>query len=117
MSGANAQLPPGFEALQPFADAWAVEGANSRLQRRLDSSEAERVAFFEAGKGLVAAGLEHLDKKPLGAFDAKEKRLMNLLLTFAHVAIAVEVQGDDEPKHAVGARRVTITRAPADFDA
>ena len=117
MSSASSELPPGFEALQPFAAAWAVEGANNRLQRRITSSEAERVAFFEAGKDLLPSALEYLDKKPLSAFDANEKRLMNLLLTFAQIALAVENQGDDEPRHARGARYITITRAPADQDA
>jgi hypothetical protein len=112
---AHSQLPSGFEALEPFADAWAVERADNRLKRRLKSSAAERVAFFNAGQDLVAAGLAHLDKKPLSQLDAKEQRLMHLLLTFAHIALAVETQGDDEPKHAEGARHFTITRAPADL--
>ncbi|CAN7527174.1 hypothetical protein LJR225_003796 [Phenylobacterium sp. LjRoot225] len=114
MSAATSRLPSGFEALEPFADAWAVEGANNRLQRRLTSSEAEQVAFFNAAKDLLPAALTYLDRKPLGQFDAVERRLMNLFLTFAHVSLAVETQGDDEPKHAEGARHITITRAPAD---
>lgn len=109
------KLPAGFEALEPFATTWAIEGANNRLQRRLTSSESERVAFFEAARDLLPAALEHLDGKPLAQFDARERRLMNLFLTFAHVALAVEIQGDHEPRHAEGARHITITRAPADL--
>lgn len=111
----DSRLPAGFEALEPFATGWAIEGANNRLQRRLTSSESERIAFFEVARVLLPAALEHLDKKPLPQFDVREQRLMNLFLTFAHVALAVEIQGDHEPGHAEGARHITITRAPADL--
>jgi hypothetical protein len=114
MSAMETTLPPGFEALAPFTATWAVATADDRLQARLRSSEAERQAFFAATQPLLADGLAYLDRKPLDRFDAAETRLMRLLLAFAHVALAVETQGDDEPKHAAAARFITITRAPAD---
>ena len=49
--------------------------------------------------------------------DEKEERLMNLLLSLCHVAQAVEIQGDDEPKHALGRQHMKITRASADLPA
>lgn len=115
MSATEMTLPAGFEALGPFVAAWAKDDANGRLQARLNSSAAERAAFFEATQPLLAEGLAYLDRKPrLDQLDAAETRLMRLLLSFAHVALAVETQGDDEPKHAAAARFITITRAPAD---
>lgn len=114
MSATETALPAGFEAMEPFVAGWALGTANQRLQRRLASSEAERLAFFEAAKPLLADGLGYLDKTPLDRFDDKQTRLMRLLLSFAHVSLAVEVQGDDEPRHAADARYITITRAPAD---
>jgi hypothetical protein len=117
MTNEQSQLPEGFEALAPFVAAWAIKGAGARATRRLDSAEAERVAFFEAAKPLLEPALAYLDKKPLDQFDASEKRLMDLMLSFAHVALAVETQGDDEPKHAKDARFLTITRAPSDVNA
>lgn len=110
----SALLPEGFEGLEPFVDSWAIDGANNRHQARLNSEEADRVAFFNAAKELVPPALELLDKKPLGKFDEKEGRLMKLVLSMAHVAPAVEVQKDAEPFHAKYARHITITRAPAD---
>ena len=110
-------LPAGFEALEPFAAAWAIAGADKRAERRMTSSEAERIAFFDAAKGLLAPALARLDEKRLGDFDEKEECLMHLMLTLAHVAFAVEVQGDHEARHVLGARHVRITRAPADIDA
>ena len=107
-------LPPGFESLQPFVPAWALEGANNRARARLESREAARVAFFEAVKPLLAQALAYLDEKRPEQFDDGERRLMLLLLSFAHVTLAVEIQRDHEPRHATGARFMTITRARAD---
>jgi hypothetical protein len=116
VSGVQTKLPAGFEALEPFVGEWAIDGAANRARRRLDSNEAERAAFFEAAKPLLAPAIARLDETPLAKFDASEKRLMDLMLTFAHIALAVETQGDDEPKHAADARFMTITRAPSDFN-
>jgi hypothetical protein len=107
-------LPAGFEALEPFVADWAIRGMAARAQARLDSCEAERVAFFEAVKELAAPALARLDQKPLSQLDASETRLMDLMLSFAHVALAVEMQAEDEPKHAKAAPLMRITRATAD---
>ena len=112
---ASTELPAGFEALEPFVPAWAVPGAAERAERRVSSREADRLAFYEAAKDLLAPALSRLDEKPLDQFDEKETRLMHLMLAFAHVAFAVEVQGDREAAHAQSARRMRITRAPADL--
>ncbi len=114
MSTTQGLLPAGFEALEPFVATWAVDGADQRMQRRLDSEASEREAFFNAGKDLVPAALELLDEKTIDAFDEQEQRLMLLVLSMAHIAQAVEIQGDDEPGHARYARHITITRASAD---
>ena len=114
MNETSELLPDGFGALEPFAATWAIEGAANRMQRRLDSEPAEREAFFNAGRDMVPAALELLDRKPIGEFDEKEQRLMNLVLSLAHIAQAVEIQKDDEPGHAHYARFITITRASSD---
>lgn len=110
-------LPEGFQALEPFVPAWVTDESADRATRRLDSSEDERVAFFNAAKDLAAPALEMLDKKPLSQLDEREKRLMSLMLSLVHVALAVEIQGDDEPRHAAGARYMKITRASSDREA
>lgn len=106
-------LPPGFEPLEPYVEYWALATANERAMQRLDSTEAERIEFFEAAKDLLAHGLDYLDKKPFTEYDDDEKRLMQLLLSFVHIAMAVEIQQDGESGHAEGARHITITRAPS----
>lgn len=107
-------LPDGYEALEPFVDDWAIAGTANRAQRRTTSTESERVAFFEVAKGFVIPALDQLDRKPLDQFDAREKRLMDLMLSFAHVALAVEIQGDDEARHARFRQFMKITKSPAD---
>ncbi len=117
MSGNNSLLPQGYEALEPFVDQWAIAGTAKREQRRSESRAAERVAFFNVSKDMVDRALTELDRKPLNRFDEKDNRLMNLMLSFAHVAIAVEVQGSAEAEHARYRQHMIITRTPADVNA
>jgi hypothetical protein len=114
VSGEASLLPPGFERLSPFVASWSIAGTARRAQRRIESSEAERAAFYAAAKDVVPAALAHLDQKPLAQLDARETRLMDLVLSFAHVALAVEVQGDAEASHSERRKHFTITRASAD---
>lgn len=110
-------LPTEFAALEPFVGTWAIAGAANRMKRRLESTEKDRVSFFNAAKDLVKPALAYLDQKPLDQFDDQEKRLMNLMLSFCHVLLAVETLGSDEPRHAAFARLMTITRATSDWNA
>jgi hypothetical protein len=110
-------LPPGFEALEPFVKSWAIAGSANRAQRRNASDEAERIDFYEAAKAAAPTALAFLDRKPLRDFDEREERLMNLMLTLAHVALAVEAQGSDEARHAQSRQYLTIIRTPADLHA
>jgi hypothetical protein len=108
-------LPPGFEALEAFVAHWAAASADERDRLRAESSEVDRVAFYGAAKDRVAPALAFLDRKPLAEFDAREERLMNLMLCFAHVAIAVEIQRDLEEERAQARRHLRITRTSADL--
>lgn len=110
-------LPAGFETLEPFVERFAISGTASRAQRRSDSTQEERAAFHAAARDLVGPALDLLDGKPLSQLDDKERRLLDLALTFAHVALAVEVQGPDEERHADLRRHMRITRSPADATA
>ena len=115
MSTLNKLLPPGFDALEPFAETWAIAGAANRAKSRSGSNEADRNTFYQAAKDLLAPALEYLDQKLLKTLDEQEQRLMKLVLCFAHIAQAVEVQEDNEATHARLREALTITRASADF--
>lgn len=107
-------LPSGFDALEPFVKDWAIEGAARRAHRRTASSDTERHAFFETSKPLIGPALAWLDARAWSEHDPADRRLMNLCLAFAHIAQAVEIQRDDEAKHAPYRETMRITRAPAD---
>jgi hypothetical protein len=114
MSG---RLPSGFESLEPFVDTWAIETTDGRARMRLEQGEAGCATFYRAAKELLAPAIAHLDKKPLAQFDESEKRLMNMMLSFAHASLVAEIQRDDEPRHASNSRHLPIRRAPADVNA
>ena len=107
-------LPAGFESLEPFAERFAVAGTANRAQLRSDTSPEERQAFYDAARDLVAPALDVLDGKSLAALDDSEQRLMNMALAFAHIAIAIEIQGPDEAKHAQLREHMKIVRSTAD---
>lgn len=110
----SASLPPGFETLVPFLSLWSVEGTAARAQRRFESSHQEREDFYAAGLPYQRSALKLLDQKPLGTHDERERRLLNLMLSFAHVALAIEVQGPEEDRHRQSSRHMVITRSVAD---
>jgi len=110
-------LPRGFEALEPFVAQWAIEGSNNRALQRDKSTEDERLRFYKVGAAALQSALGQLDGKPLSKLDESERRLLNLLLSLAHVALAVEAQGDAEAAHASARRHLPITRSPADIAA
>lgn len=107
-------LPEGFEKLEPFVERFALSGTANRAARRGDSTAEERAAFHAAAGDLIGPALDLLDTRPLAALSEAEQRLLNLTLAFAHVALAVEVQGPDEERHASMRQYMRITRSPAD---
>ena len=114
MSTRDMLLPSGFETLTPFVEFWAADTAAARAHCRDVSDEASRVEFYDAAAALVPKALDYLDTKPLSEFDESERRLMKLLLSFAHVSMAVELQREEEHKHAQNRPYLRITKAPAD---
>lgn len=116
MVDSGSLLPSGYEALEPFVENWAIEGVANRARRRSESTAAERAAFFSAAKEFVAPALDQLDNKPLAELNNREERLLNLMLTLAHVALAVEIQGEVEAEHAQMREHMRFTRAHADLE-
>lgn len=107
-------LPEGFASLEPFVERFAVAGTANRAALRGDTTPEERQAFYDAAKDLIAPALDLLDTKQLDALSEAEQRLMNLTLSFAHTALAVEIQGPDEARHAQLRAHMKITRSTAD---
>lgn len=109
-----AMLPSGFETLEPFVATWAIEGSAARAAQRGARSPEERQAFYNAAGPELDRALTYLDGKPLDKLDPAEARLMNLMLSLAHVTLAIEVQKEDEAQLTNLTRYMRITRSPAD---
>lgn len=107
-------LPAGFETLEPFVDRFALATTAERAARRGDSTAEERQAFYEAARTLIDPALDLLDHKKLDALDEQEQRLLNLAMCFSHIALAVEVQGADEARHAQLRPYMRIVHSPSD---
>lgn len=107
-------LPPGYSQLEPFVANWALPTTFARAARRGDSTPQERQAFYDAVQPLSGAAMAAIESKPLEDLTEAENRLLDLLLTFAHVSLAVEVQGKAEEEHSRWRERMVITRSAAD---
>lgn len=107
-------LPAGFAALEPYVARFALPSSAERAAIRGETSAEERQAFYDAILPLLPAALDLLDAKSLAEHDAAERALMNLCLSAAHIALAVEALGEDEARHAVHRAAMPITRTPAD---
>ena len=114
MKESSTSLPDGFAALEPYVATWTRERAAERVALRIESSAADREAFYSAAVGLLPAALTYLDARSLNELTLEEQRLMQLMLSLAHISLAVEVQGKDEPVHALNARHVRILGAPSE---
>lgn len=110
---ADVSLPQGFGKLEPFVDGWSIAGSQARSLRRAGSTKKEREDFYAAASSLLMPALEHLDAKGLDGMDAADERLMNLMLSLAHVSLAEEMQGSAEPQHAQFRAFLPITHSPA----
>ena len=109
MSSGNA-LPEGYARLEQFVELWALPDLADRAGRRADSTAEERRALYDAVKDIAPAALAELDRKPRAALDEPEQRLLQLLLGYAHVAMAIEIRGDGEAAHALQSQHMVIAR-------
>lgn len=107
-------LPPGYAQLEPFVADWALPTTFARAEKRGASTPLERQAFYDAVQPVAAQAMAGLESKPLEHLSEAENRLLNLLLTFAHVSLAVEIQGKAEEEHSRWRKRMVITRSAAD---
>jgi hypothetical protein len=111
----SVRLPDGFADLEPFVAAWAIAGTAARAARRSRADPKAAQAFFAAAAPRAAAALDWLDRRGFAGFDPRDTALMELMLTLAHVSLAVEVQGPDEVQHTAVRDFMRITTAPADM--
>ena len=83
--------PARFVALEPHAAAWALENADARLRKRMQSSMAELEAFYHAMLPQLEAALLYLDRFEFGKLPPAQRRLHWLTLATAEAALSVEI--------------------------
>jgi hypothetical protein len=86
-------LPPGFEALAPFIDRWAVDTTAARLHARSTASMAEIRAFYDAMLPQAEAAIICIDQHDIRDLPAGHATLAKLVLSLAQAAVAVEMHG------------------------
>ena len=82
-------LPEGFEDLQSWS-GWCLSTMIERRDQRANSSMEEIQAFYDALLPRLDDILAHLSATKLDQMDTKSEALMNLSLTLAEMAPAVE---------------------------
>lgn len=107
-------LPAGFETLQRFVAFWGADNLGERDARRLASTPEQRADFYAEAGQLAPAALSLLGDRAPQSLAAGERKLLNLMLSLIHVTLAVELQGDEEHVHAIGAHMMPIIRGHAD---
>lgn len=93
---ADTSLPKGFEDLEKYVAAWALDTELARARKRRTSSMTELKEFYDAMVACAPQALDHLNAFPFEALPAPERRLMCLTLSLAEVSTAVEMFGEPE---------------------
>lgn len=88
--GTTALLPAAFSDLEAFMD-WAQPSEEARHRRRASSSMSEIRAFYDAMRQRLDAVLEHLNGFALERLPPPEQRLLQMCLSLAEAACAVEM--------------------------
>jgi len=87
---------------------------SARDTRRLESTETQRMEFYNAAKDVAPAALEYLDSKPFSDYDEADHRLLDLMLGLVHATLAIEIERGEEHIHARGAWQMPIVRERLD---
>jgi hypothetical protein len=102
-------LPAEFDDLTPWA-SWSLALMDERRDRRVNSSMDDIDAFYNAVLPRMTAILVHLADTPLDGMDPKSQALMNMALSLAEVAPAVEQFG--EPTISLGYDVTRFSQGP-----
>jgi hypothetical protein len=111
---AQALLPEGFSALEPFIERWALRTTRERDAARSKSRFEDLEAYYKAARPLLEAALAHLNAFPVKQLAGKEQRLMDMMLSLAHVSMAVEIHKEMEPQHTKSRQAMIISRSSTD---
>jgi hypothetical protein len=96
-SGSGNQLPEQFKDLQQLVDGgWALPTERERNMKRLSSPMTEIKGLYDALLGRIDDIVAYLNQFPLDNMPEAARTLLNLTLSLAEVAPAVEFYGQPE---------------------
>ena len=98
-------LPEPFAALEPFAAIWSLPTEIARHEQRRASGMDALRDFYDAMLPRMPEILAYLETRPLDGLDTEDERLMQLTLSLAEIAPAVELFGSPTIPDAVDSRR------------
>jgi hypothetical protein len=87
----SALLPPGFEDLEPFAEAWALGTEHERYNARLASTIDDMGRFYDAIVPRADEAMDYLGALPFDALPEDATRLLHLLYSMVQISFPVEV--------------------------
>ncbi len=99
-------LPDDFDDLLPWVD-WSLAQMDDRRDRRIGSTMEDIEAFYNAMLPHMDAVLEHLGAIQLNQIDSKSAALMNMALSLAEIAPAVEQFGEPTISYGYDVTRFT----------
>ncbi len=88
-----ALLPGEFADLEPFAETWCLSTEVERYARRLDSTMADMLAFYDAANPRMEAAMTHLERYPLEDLPEDASHLLHLLYSLITVSFPAEAWG------------------------
>lgn len=102
------KLPNGFEALEPYLEAWVLPNSQARAEKRMTSAYADIKVFYDVMLAHAESALTVLQQCELGALDSAHENLLKLMLALAEIGPAVEWYGESGASHGFDPRRFPL---------
>ena len=93
-------LPEQFSALNPYAEKWAIDSEKQRRIVRMNSSQSELQAFYQAMKPILDEVIQYLNQFNLEEMANAEQRLLQMSLSLVEISVAVELFRNPWPMNA-----------------
>ena len=93
-------LPQQFTDLTPFADKWAIDTEEARRVERMNTSQDDLMAFYQAMKPVLDQAVQHLNQFDLEEMAPPEQHLLQMSLSLVEISVAIELFHNPWPVNA-----------------
>jgi len=104
----TAMLPQDFSDLEPFASDWCLATETERWDKRISTPMPELLDMYDAVTPRLEAAIEFCDAHLLAELPPDVERLLQLVYSYAMVAMAVEVFGQPKPTDSADAVLIRV---------